>query len=97
MEFEFDPAKSAANRDKHGLDFVEAQGLWTVFGWEQPSPFLTEARVQRTAPLEGRHWTAVYTLRGPHIRLISVRRARNEEIVSYERSIKERPGTDLEP
>ena len=27
QEFEFDPAKSATNRDKHGIDFVEAQGL----------------------------------------------------------------------
>jgi uncharacterized protein len=26
--FEFDPAKSESNRSKHGIDFVEAQGLW---------------------------------------------------------------------
>ena len=26
--FEFDPAKSAANKAKHGIDFVEAQALW---------------------------------------------------------------------
>jgi uncharacterized protein len=25
MEFEFDPQKSAANKRKHGIDFVEAQ------------------------------------------------------------------------
>tara|TARA_R110002020_G_scaffold152155_3_gene329808 strand:- start:659 stop:796 length:138 start_codon:yes stop_codon:yes gene_type:complete len=25
MEFEFDPAKSASNKDKHGIDFVEAR------------------------------------------------------------------------
>ncbi|MEA1867755.1 MAG: BrnT family toxin, partial [Thermodesulfobacteriota bacterium] len=28
MEFEFDPRKSASNRRKHGIDFVEAQALW---------------------------------------------------------------------
>ncbi|MSO62009.1 MAG: hypothetical protein EXQ50_07965 [Acidobacteria bacterium] len=28
MEFEFDPAKSAANKAKHGIDFVEAQEFW---------------------------------------------------------------------
>jgi hypothetical protein len=28
VEFEFDPGKSAANREKHGIDFVEAQVLW---------------------------------------------------------------------
>jgi uncharacterized DUF497 family protein len=27
MEFEFDPAKSSANRAKHAIDFVEAQHL----------------------------------------------------------------------
>jgi uncharacterized protein len=97
MKFEFDPARSAANRDKHGIDFAEAQELWTVYGWEQPSPFVTEPRLQRTATLEGRYWTAVYTLRGPRIRLISVRRARTEEVASYERSIREVSGTDMEP
>jgi uncharacterized protein len=28
MDFEFDPAKSAANLEKHGIDFVRAQALW---------------------------------------------------------------------
>ena len=28
MEFEFDQAKSQVNRDKHGIDFVDAQSLW---------------------------------------------------------------------
>ena len=28
MEFEFDQAKSEANRLKHGIDFVQAQELW---------------------------------------------------------------------
>jgi uncharacterized DUF497 family protein len=27
-EFEFDPVKSLSNKDKHGIDFVEAQELW---------------------------------------------------------------------
>lgn len=27
--FEFDPAKSAANANKHGIDFVAAQALWS--------------------------------------------------------------------
>ncbi|HET9414795.1 MAG TPA: BrnT family toxin, partial [Pseudolabrys sp.] len=28
MGFEFDPAKSAANLKKHGIDFLDAQALW---------------------------------------------------------------------
>ena len=34
MKFEFDPAKSARNKDKHGIDFVEAQVLWADEGLE---------------------------------------------------------------
>ena len=95
-EFEYDPVKSTSNREKHGIGFAEAQLLWTVYGWEQPSPFLGEPRVQRTALIEGRLWTAVFTVRGHRIRLISVRRARKDEVETYERSIAENPGTDLE-
>jgi uncharacterized protein len=29
MHFEFDPAKSAANLEKHGIDFIGAQALWS--------------------------------------------------------------------
>jgi uncharacterized DUF497 family protein len=29
MEFEFDPEKSAANRQEHGIDFEDAQVLWS--------------------------------------------------------------------
>ena len=28
MEYEFDERKSQANKDKHGIDFVDAQALW---------------------------------------------------------------------
>jgi uncharacterized protein len=28
MPFEYDPKKSASNKRKHGIDFVEAQLLW---------------------------------------------------------------------
>jgi uncharacterized protein len=28
VEFEFDEARSRANKAKHGIDFVEAQVLW---------------------------------------------------------------------
>ena len=28
MEFEYDPEKSESNREKHGIDFNEAQLIW---------------------------------------------------------------------
>ena len=96
-DFEFDPAKSAANHDKHGIDFVEAQGLWRVSAFDRASPFVTEPRRLRTGQLEGRFWTGVYTFRGDIIRLISARRARAEEITGYDQYFAERTGTDQEP
>jgi uncharacterized DUF497 family protein len=35
--------------------------------------------------IEGRHWTAFFTLRGEAIRIISVRRARDDEVEAYDR------------
>jgi uncharacterized protein len=97
VAFEFDPGKSATNLAKHGIDFVVAQNLWQVIGWEQPSPFVKEVRLRRTALYDGKCWTAVYTMRGLNIRLISVRRARTTEVTSYEQAVGQDPGTDLEP
>ena len=38
-EFEFDEAKSQANLDKHGMDFIAAQELWR-------DPYLLEIRAK---------------------------------------------------
>lgn len=90
--FEFDAAKSAANKAKHGIDFVEAQALW-----------LDEDRIEQTARSEAEVrrlivarsgellWCAVYTVREEAIRIISVRRARKEEVEAYERNKNDRP------
>ena len=85
MDFEFDPAKSAANKAKHGIDFVEAQALWADDGLVD-APVLSEGepRFLAIGRIEGRYWTAVCTFRGEAVRIISVRRARKEEIEYYE-------------
>jgi hypothetical protein len=45
MRFEFDAAKSAANKAKHGIDFVEAQALWLdVDRLELPARPMNEPR-----------------------------------------------------
>lgn len=84
MEFEFDPDKSAANRDKHGIDFVEAQGLWRVFGITGRLTFAGEERWMRIGRLGARVWSALFTWREGRVRLISVRRARQEEVVAHD-------------
>jgi uncharacterized DUF497 family protein len=90
MEFEFDPAKSAANREKHGIDFIEAQVLWAVWALEVPVVWPGEPRFLRIAPLGGRVWVAVFTWRSGAIRIISVRRARGNERLAYDRENRDR-------
>ncbi len=85
MPFEWDPSKSIANKEKHGIDFETAQWLWS-----------DENRVEIHAshPVEDRWiligrkddklWTAIYTLRGNAIRIISVRRSGEKEVDLYD-------------
>lgn len=85
MDFEFDFVKSGANRAKHGIDFEQAQALWDdPFRVEVPARTVGEARWLVIGRIEGRHWSAIVTYRGDAIRIISVRRARPEEVQLYE-------------
>ena len=82
---EFDEAKSQANKSKHGIDFVEAQALWLdEMLVEIPARTEDEPRFVVVGMISGRHWSAVITYRGERVRLISVRRARVEEVSIYE-------------
>lgn len=77
--FEFDPAKSGANRVKHGIDFVEAQALWLDPSRLAIRSFSAdEGRWLVIGKIGDRHWTAIHGFRSEAIRIISVRRARNE-------------------
>ena len=85
VEFEFDEAKSQANNRKHGIDFVEAQALWLdEMLVEIPARTEDEPRFVVVGMIWGKHWSAVSTYRGERVRLISVRRARDEEVAIYE-------------
>ena len=84
MEFEFDPAKSASNLAKHGMDFVKAQALWQdADRLEIPARSFDEPRTQVIGRIGTDIWSAFVTVRGRRIRLISVRRARHEEEAAY--------------
>jgi len=83
--FEFDAEKSDSNRAKHCIEFVEAQVLWNdPMLLEIPAKTEDESRFLVIAQIEGKHWSAVITYRGSNVRLISVRRARTEEVAFYE-------------
>ena len=84
MRFEFDSAKSAANRVKHGIDFADAQEIWTDRDRiEIPARSLDEPRYQVIGRIGEMTWSAFVTYRNETIRIISVRRARPEEEARY--------------
>jgi uncharacterized DUF497 family protein len=84
MDFEYDPAKSLANLKKHGIDFIGAQALWSdPDRIEIPAHSLDEPRFQVIGRVGDLVWSAFITVRGDRIRIISVRRARDEEKAAY--------------
>ena len=85
MEFEFDPQKNDSNKIKHGIDFDEAKDLWKDPDLlEIPVKTSDEPRFLVIGKIQGKHWSGVITYRDHKIRIISVRRSRNEEIEIYE-------------
>lgn len=85
MEFEYDAGKAATNETKHGISFTAAQQLWL-----DPRRVEIQARTGDeprwlvVGLIDGNHWSAVVTYRAERIRIISVRRARKEEVQIYE-------------
>jgi uncharacterized DUF497 family protein len=85
LEFEFDPAKSAINLGKHGIDFDAAQAIWRdAHRIEIPARTTDEPRWMVIGQAAGQCWSAVVTYREGHVRIISVRRSRESEIAIYE-------------
>jgi uncharacterized DUF497 family protein len=87
MEFEFDADKSSSNKEKHDINFVTAQSLWSdVSRLEIAANSLDEPRFQILGLIGDKVWSAFITYRNERIRIISVRRAReNEEKLYYGR------------
>jgi uncharacterized DUF497 family protein len=87
MRFEYDSDKSISNERKHGIDFDTAQRLWLDSNlFVLPSRFPNEPRYLAVGRIEERYFTAIFTERDEKIRLISVRRSRNEEKNLYEQN-----------
>ncbi len=86
MKFEFDINKSESNKEKHGIDFVEAQYLWNDPDLlEIPAKNVEdENRYLLIGKIGKKHWSAVITYRNDSVRIISVRRSRGKEVDYYE-------------
>ena len=84
MRFEFAPQKSAANKAKYGIDFIEAQAIWLDQDRLQiPARSLDEPRHQVIGQVGQKTWSVFITYRHETIHIISVRRARPEEEARY--------------
>lgn len=86
MKFKSDLNKSYSNKEKHGIDFVEAQALWNDPDLlEIPAKNMEdENRYLLIGKIEKKHWSAVITYRNDSVRIISVRRSGSKEVVYYE-------------
>ena len=86
MEFEWDKDKSRINKAKHGIDFETAKDIWLDENRiEIRAPHPLEDRMIIISKYQDKLWSAVYTIRGDAIRIISVRRARKREESLYEK------------
>jgi uncharacterized DUF497 family protein len=85
LEFEFDPAKSASNLEKHGIDFDTIQTIrQDMMRVEIPARTTDEPRWLVVGQMDGKHWSVAVTYRGSQVRIISARRSRKEEVALYE-------------
>ena len=85
MEFELDERRSRSNKKKHGIDFIVAQALWEDPDLiEIPARTTDEPRSLVVGRIGDVHWSGIVTNREDRIRIISVRRSRNEEIALSE-------------
>lgn len=88
MFYEWDPAKAAANRRKHGIDFADAVGVFDdeyALRREDPDAVDEQRFVALGWDTLGRIVVVVYTYRGEDIRLISARKATKKEREHYAR------------
>ncbi|MBW4483347.1 MAG: BrnT family toxin [Tildeniella torsiva UHER 1998/13D] len=86
MQFEYDPNKSQSNLAKHGIDFETAKLLWhDQYRIELQAISAVERRFLVIGKIKGKYWSAIITYRGMNIRIISVRRSRDNEVSLYER------------
>ena len=86
MKFEYDEYKSQINKEKHGIDFLEAQKLWEdEDAVVVPANIVDdEVRYALISKILTKCFVAIFTLRDDIHRIISVRRCRKNEERGYE-------------
>jgi len=88
MLIAFDPAKDAANQEKHGVALIDAAFLeWdTVVTWQDVRFGYDETRMCALGYIGERLYFVAFVDRGEFRRIISLRRANDREEKRYARS-----------
>ena len=86
MKFEYDEKKSHINKEKHNIDFVEAQKLWQdENALVVPANIVDdETRYALISKILTKCFVAIFTIREDTYRIISVRRCRKNEEKNYD-------------
>jgi len=88
VKFEYDEKKSQINKEKHNIDFVEAQKLWQdEDALVVPANIVDdETRYALISKIMTKCFVAIFTIRDDTYRIISVRRCRKNEEKNYDSS-----------
>lgn len=89
MGYDWDPAKNASNRRKHGISFQQAVAVFddpARVGWKCSDPGDDEERFKVIDRYGWKMVCVVYTMRGEVVRLISARKANQDERRTYGQS-----------
>ena len=88
MEFDWDPAKNVANQKKHKISFIAAITVFDdpfVISEDSTRPEYGEIRNKAIGTMhDGRLVAVIYTDRGSRRRIISARKARDNERREYD-------------
>jgi len=86
VKFEYDEKKSQINKEKHNIDFVEAQKLWQdEEALVVPANIVdNEIRYALISKILTKCFVVIFTIREDTNRIISVRRCRKNEEKNYE-------------
>lgn len=88
-DFEFDPDKDRANKERHGVGLGWARALWNETHVVIPAKNVAgENRCLILAKVGGRCYAAIYTERRGVIRLISCHKADRRLKRMYENKVK---------
>lgn len=86
-QYEWDEAKNAANRLKHGVGFeLVEQFDWASARFRVDDRFdYGEERILAYGRIDGKGYVVLFVERGARLRIIGMRRAHEQEMRRYER------------